>query len=248
MAEYQIVPYGTQTSQFVEWWDPVGAAGAAGAAGRNASATMVLLHGGYWRHRYGLDLMHAMATHLCRQGHRVINVEYRRVGEADDPWPAMAADVTSALGLVPDDAPVVLIGHSAGGHLALWAAATAPPRALTGVVALAPLADLDRADRLELSNHATRELFGSAVVQRAERIAAASPLNLLPLGCRQVLVHGGSDDSVPQDMAFAYTAAARRAGDEVELITPDEVDHFDIIDPDSAVWALIEQAFEPWAS
>jgi pimeloyl-ACP methyl ester carboxylesterase len=143
----------------------------------------------------------------------------------------------------------ILIGHSAGGQLALWAAAQpwAAAAGIGGVVALAPVSDLLAADEQRLSNHATAELFGLDPDRRRVRLPVASPRHLLPLGVPQYVIHGDLDDSVPQAMSVEYAAAGRAAGDRVELDTPTGVDHFHIIDPESDIWPTIEAAIERMA-
>lgn len=243
--------YGDEPDQFLQYWalEP--------ASGRTRSTELVLIHGGYWRARYSLELMEPMARHLSQQGWPVLNLEYRRIGQTPEPWFAMASDIESALTLGLSTMPIasagerqsrqrIIIGHSAGGQLALWAAAQpwASAAAIAGIVALAPVSDLVVADDRRLSNHATAELFGSDRQRRHDRLPAASPRHLLPLGVPQYLIHGDLDDSVPQAMSLDYAAAARAAGDRVDLETPDGVDHFQIIDPDSDIWPGIEAAIE----
>lgn len=194
-----------------------------------------------------------MARHLAGNGWTVLNIEYRRVTqpEADQPteaeqastWSKMAPDVLAGCELA--QGPSVLIGHSAGGQLALWAAPQLSRRPV-GIVALAPLADLATADRLALSNHATKELFGDAEPQRGTTMALASPLNALPLGLPQLVVHGAADENVPPSMSDAYVEQARRLGDTVDHLAPSEVDHFHIIDPSTQVWRDTEAVFTRW--
>ncbi|MGH1492467.1 MAG: alpha/beta hydrolase family protein [Acidimicrobiales bacterium] len=247
---YTTVTYGEDPSQFVEIWDPT-------IAGNKGTA--ILIHGGYWRDFYGLDLMHSMAEHLTGRGWTVANVEYRRlaepVGSADgdvvpdpDMWAKMSSDIKDAIacatdpGLVEDldqtePSPVVTIGHSAGGHLALWAAKHA--RA-DGVVALAPVADLVSADRLSLSNGVVRRLLNGDSESRPERYRTASPLAAIPLGVPQLIVHGAADENVPQEMALDYGAKAAAAGDRITVEAPKDVDHFHVIDPGHKVWRTID--------
>lgn len=226
----QVVRYGEHDDQFVHVYkptsDPVG--------------TVVSIHGGYWRAKYGLDLNAPMAEHLSSNGWRVLNVEYRRVEpDSTGVWPDMAADIVAACQLAEDTGPTVLLGHSAGGHLALWAAAQGAVKA-DSVVALAPVSDLFLADGLELSDHATAALLGTTAAERPDLYAEASPMYLLPLGVPQLVVHGKADDAVPPEMSIDYVEAARGAGDAIELVDPKKVDHFHIIDPAHQVWRSVD--------
>lgn len=230
---YLIEPYGAHESQYLERWP-----------NKMATRTAVLLHGGYWREAYGCDLMHPMAKRLHDTDWEVLNVEYRRVGQHADPWPAMKADVRTMLTLIP--AQAVIIGHSAGGHLALWAGAQPEAPDLAGIVALAPVADLYEADRLKLSNHATSELLGSNDEQRHRRLAEASPSSLLPLRTRQLVVHGAADINVPKAISDDYVAKASKLGDDVTYLEGPEVDHFHIIDPTTSIWSHTEDVLQAW--
>lgn len=228
------VRYGDHPDQHVEVWDPAGP----------PKGSAVLIHGGYWRDRYALDLMHPMARHLVDRGWRVFNIEYRRVGRHAGVWPEMAADVTAAVTSAQPQ-PVVVIGHSAGGHLALWTAATAG--AVDAAVALAPVADLFEADRRDLSDGAVRDLLGGDSVMLPDLYRSASPAALVPLGVPQLIVHGDADDAVPLQMAVDYAAKAIEAADDVELVTPTGVDHFHIIDPGHEIWRTIDAKLDHWA-
>lgn len=218
----------------------------------------ILLHGGYWRARYGLDLMDGLATDLVERGIAVWNVEYRRVGNPGGGWPGTLLDVAQAADYLRKIAPmyaldlsrVVSIGHSAGGHLALWLAArsriptTSPispheqPLALAGVISLAGVLDLRLAYELHLSNDAVVELLGGCLDDVPERYEAGSPAALLPLGVPQVLVHGTADEHVPIQVSQHYAAAAQAAGDTLTYFEPVGVDHFAVINATSEVWAL----------
>lgn len=209
--------YGDDSSQFVEIWD---------APGR-ASGTAVFFHGGFWRESYDLGLMDGLCADAARRGWLAVNVEYRR-GRG---WPAMAADVCDAWAFVVDTAaqPVVTLGHSAGGHLALWAAAACKPKPSL-VVSLAGVADLTTARRLDLGGGAVAELFGDAPSPPAD------PTQLVPLGVTVVLVAPQADLQVPREVSASFAAAARDAGDAVSLVEPPG-DHFSVIDPTSRAWA-----------
>lgn len=222
--------YGDHRSQFVDVYPADSPRG-----------TVISIHGGYWRQKYGLDINEPVARHLAGRGWTVANIEYRRV-MPDGPgvWPEMSSDVLDAIALVDDlPRPLVALGHSAGGQLALWAAAQ-PSVELDAVIALAPVCDLFLADGLELSDHATKGLFGDTASERPDLYATASPLHLLPLGIPQLIVHGRADEDVPFEMVPEYVEAAEFCGDDVTLIDPDGVDHFHIIDPTNGVWRRID--------
>jgi acetyl esterase/lipase len=197
-------------------------------------ATVAVLHGGFWRAAYARDLMESLCRDLATRGYEAWNIEYRRVG-AGGGWPETFDDVTCAIADAPR--PLVTVGHSAGGQLALWLGAEA--RAALAV-SQAGVVDLERAWRLGLSNRAAGELLGGSPEEVPERYAAASPAARVPLGIPQLLVHGRRDDIVPASMSRAYRDHAVAAGDEVELVETDE-GHMECIDPVSESWAAIVQ-------
>ncbi|HKS98881.1 MAG TPA: alpha/beta hydrolase [Rugosimonospora sp.] len=233
---YEIVHYGHEPAQFGELWAP----------GPDAPV-VVLVHGGYWRARYGLDLMHAMSADLAGRGYAVWNVEYRRVGEPGGGWPGTFEDVAAALdhlAVLARDRPLDLtrlavVGHSAGGHLALWLAAR---RALAGAVlptvavSMAGVCDLAEAYRLGLSDGAVRELIGGGPDERPEVYALACPTRLAPLGVPQIVVHGTRDAAVPFALSARYAAVA---GPGCRLVELPGVAHFEYLDPGSAAWATV---------
>src|SRR5690606_16597595 len=133
---------------------------------------------------------------------------------------------------------LVLAGHSAGGHLARWAAAEvgAPVRA-AGVVALAPVADLRSAYDLDPAGSGVPHLLGGGPAEVPARHASADPRARLPLGIPVALVHGRRDVQVPVELSIRFASAAERAGDKVYVDHPD-CDHFAVIDPESAAWPV----------
>lgn len=195
-------------------------------------AVVAVLHGGFWRAPYAADLMDALCVDLAARGYEAWNVEYRRVG-AGGGWPMTFDDVRAAVAGAGE--PLVTLGHSAGGQLALWVAAELGAAL---AVSQAGVVDLVEAWRLGLSRRAPEELLGGTPDEVPDRYAAASPFARLPLGVLQLLVHGRRDDTVPSEMSRAYAEQARRAGDHVELVETDEA-HFECLDPDSASWAAI---------
>jgi pimeloyl-ACP methyl ester carboxylesterase len=122
---------------------------------------------------------------------------------------------------------------------ALYVADALPVR---GVVALAGVCDLRRAWELRLSDNVTEQLLGGTPGEVPDRYAAASPADLLPLGTPQVLVHGTSDSNVPYTLSADYAARAAAAGDEAELVPLPGAGHFEIVDPHTPEWAIVQNA------
>ncbi len=230
----ETVRYGEDESQFLELRLP---------AGPGPHPVAVVLHGGFWRAPYTLRNTIALATALTLAGWATANVEYRRLGPGA--WESMLADVRAARRTLDElDAPldlsrVVAVGHSAGGHLALWLAAE---RAVAGAVGLAAVSDLLDAAGSGIGNEAVREYLGGGPDEVPAAFAAADPAARLPLGVPQLLAHGTADDRVPLSLSESYAAAARAAGDDCRLLELAGADHFDVIDPRSAVWPELERA------
>lgn len=236
-------------------------------------AVIPLIHGGYWRARYDLTLMHGLAEDLARRGYAAWNIEYRRVGDKGGAWPGTFHDVACAVDYLRLLAPhyqldlqrVVPVGHSAGGHLAFWLAARqrigadsslagssvaaregeqATPLPLAGAISLAGVLDLETAWKLHLSNDAVVELLGEKFPNAPERYKAASPAAMLPLGVPQILVHGTKDSSVPSEISRDYAAKAKSLGDPVTYLELEGIDHFDVIDPRSTAWERTVDALQ----
>ncbi|WP_446034826.1 alpha/beta hydrolase [Streptomyces olivaceus] len=258
--------YGELPDQVVDFYAPRGAGGPGGAA-----PVVVVLHGGSWRAPYDRRHISPFAGFLAQRGFAVASVEYRR--GARDPggadagapvagrWPDTFDDVAAAVDALPelvrrhlpgaDVRRMVLTGHSAGGHLALWAAsrhvlpADAPwrtdrPAPLRGVVALAPIADFEVADQLGVCGGAARQLLGSETLF-AERRPYADPALLLPTGIATTLVQGRADVDVPQAVADAYADAAAKAGEVVGVTLLEDVGHYPLIDPAADACAVVAE-------
>jgi acetyl esterase/lipase len=154
----------------------------------------VVIHGGFWRDAYDRSLMDALCEDLASAGWAAWNLEYRRLRSGGG-WPETFEDVAAGIAhvqeLVDDLSVVATIGHSAGGHLALWAAARPEPRVrVTHAVAQAGVVDLVEAARLKLSRGAAEELLGGSPAEVPDRYELVSPAARLPLGVPQLLVHG----------------------------------------------------------
>ena len=211
----QLIAYGSKRDQVVE------------ADGPDDGPACVLIHGGFWRARYDRSLMDGLARDLAARGWLTWNLEYRRLGmRSRGGWPQTFENVLAGIDALGErDGPVIAVGHSAGGHLALLAAAQGR---VTGVVSQAGVADLAEADRLGLGGGVTRRF--------ARGDPAADPIRHAPTGVPTLLVHGARDDTVPPSQSERYAAAA---GAEAELdLRPDE-GHFEHIDPSSGAWARV---------
>jgi len=210
---------------------------------------VILIHGGFWRARHGLDLMDRLGDDLAARGIATWNIEYRRVGEPGGGYPGTLIDVATAAEM--------LRAVAAGVHLALWLAArqrlpvgalgTGAAAALTGPDALplvgaisqAGVADLTAGWRQKLGNGAVSDFIGGGADEFPERYAVADPALSLPLGVPQVLVHGLRDDIVPPGISELYLAAATQAGDDIRLRAIPAADHMAVIDPTTPAWAVI---------
>ncbi|WP_406251127.1 alpha/beta hydrolase family protein [Streptomyces cyaneofuscatus] len=259
VAPDRTAAYGDHPDQVIDFYAP--------RDGRTAAPLVVLLHGGAWRAPYDRAHVSPLADFLARRGFAVASVEYRRGGEEGgaDPvagrWPETLDDVAAALDAVPalaarelpeaDVRRIVVTGHSAGGHLALWAAARhvlpegspwhlpAPPP-LRGVVALAPIADFATAVELGVCGGAVTQLLGEGG-ESAERTAQADPAALLPTGIATAIVHGEEDIVVPLAVSEAYVDAAAKSGEMVGLTLLGDVGHFPLIDPAADACAIVAE-------
>ncbi len=231
--------YGADRSQVTELWYPDEVDG--------SLPVVLLIHGGFWRQLYTKRLMHPLAEAIVACGWIAYNIEYRRVGTfGHGGWPATFQDVSKALDALVDVAGadlhrVATLGHSAGGHLALWAAsarrttgASPPPRPVRvcAAVSLAGVVDLVAAERQMVGGTSVRALMGGDPDDVPERYALGSPAALLPLGVPQFLIHGEADRSVPASLSADYVERARAMGDrEARYLPLSGTGHMELIDP-----------------
>ena len=254
----QRIAYGSDALQFGELWLP---------RGRGRHPVIVLIHGGCWRADLpGVELMNYMAADLRDRGYAVWNMEYRRVGNSGGGYPGTFRDIAAGLDHLRVLAPqhsldlrrVAVSGHSAGGHLALWAAGrdrlpaesplyTDDPLPVRGVVSLAGIADLDayRGTGPDACGGPST-IDGLVGVQQPDGrdvFADTSPPALLPLGDRQVVISGALDWIVPPRFGEDYAAAAAARGDPARSVVLEGAGHFEVIDPTSTVWPRVVDAF-----
>ena len=242
--------YGPHESQTVQLYLPTG----------SHLSVAVVIHGGYWRSAYGMELAEPLGRDLTRFGVAAAVIEYRRVGEGGG-WPTTLADVARAVdslaGPGQDVAEgrlqldrVAAVGHSAGGHLAAWLAHRGSLRAGTagsvapgeshvpvvGAVTQAGLLDLVGASVARLGNGAVIALMEGEARSLPQRYHHASPLAQVGDGARVVCVHGDADDTVPLSQSERYVEAAVRAGDPAKLIVLPRIGHYELINVRHPAW------------
>jgi acetyl esterase/lipase len=231
--------YGSDIAQFGELWLPEGP----------AAGTVVVIHGGFWRARYDLSLGRPLAADLAARGYAAWNLEYRRA-LAGGGWPATFEDVAAGIDLLAvlpvDTSRIAAVGHSAGGHLAVWAAGRAklPPEApganpavaVSGVVSQAGVLALADCAREHVGGTAALDLMGGGPDELPEQYRLADPVAAVPITAPVVCLHSRADADVPYSYSERYVAAATAAGGRAGLIELSG-DHFTLLDPASADWA-----------
>jgi acetyl esterase/lipase len=212
---------------------------------KGASPVVMNIHGGFWRNKY--DLTHA--GHLCagltEKGFATWNVEYRRVGDPGGGWPGTFEDIQAAYRHIPEVAKqyhfdlhkIVVMGHSAGGHLAICLAAH--ERSVKRAISLAGVVDLQAAFDRHLSNDAVVEFMGGTPDQVPEHFLEADPLKLQVGHAKQWLIHGDADDVVPVDFSRRYAESKKQRGEHVRFIEIAKCGHFELIDPRSEPWKQV---------
>src|SRR5579859_337838 len=239
--------YGSDANQFLDLRLP-----APKAKSKDPLPVVINIHGGYWRAKYNLDHAGHLCAALTTKGVATANLEYRRVGNDGGGWPGTFADIRSAYNYLVQNAAqhnldaqkIVVMGHSAGGQLAICLAAH--ERAVTRVVSLAGVVDLQRAYQLHLSNDAVVEFLHGTPGEVPDHYREADPTRLSIPQARQFLLHGSTDDVVPPEFSRDYVSAKQnRAGKEkedVHLVAIPGGGHFDLIDPHASAWKAVEQA------
>lgn len=232
------ISYGTDLNQFGEIRLP---------SGKGPFPLVMNIHGGFWRAKY--DLAHAgnLCAALTAKGLVTWNVEYRRVGDAGGGWPGTFEDIRNAYRFIPqlvkrynlDSAKVLVMGHSAGGQLALCLAAH--EYSLKRVISLAGVVDLQQALELHLGNNAVADFLGGTPKQVPEHYREADPMQIsVPRTTRQWLIRGAGDDTVPSYFSRNYAQQKQQRGEDVHYLEISTAGHFDLIDPHSRAWPKVE--------
>ena len=249
------IAYGTDLLQFGELRLP---------SGSDSIPLVVLIHGGCWRAQYDLKHVAAASAALVEEGFATWTIEYRRVGDPGGGWPGTFDDISHAVDHVRalamqfpriDTTRVVLMGHSAGGQLALWAASrrqnemtglfrsSRPPLSVAGVVSLAGITDLaEYGEAPGGCNGAVTPLMGGTPATMRDRYRAVSPVERVPFGVPVHLVHGEADPIVPVAQSRQFAARNRAAGGVSEVNVIPSAGHFDLVAPQAEAWATVLRA------
>jgi acetyl esterase/lipase len=251
------IPYGNHPSQFGVLRMPDFS---------GLSPVVVTIHGGFWQSKYDLEENTPLDEDLTRRGYATWNIEYRRVGEDGGGWSGTFTDVIDAVNHLTqleerfqlDLSRVVILGHSAGGHLALWLASRYNKVQTDGigntllipirsVISLAGVLDLRRMWEIHEEKgmiSPVASFIGGSPQEVSERYRLASPIELLPLNVEQILIHGELDRHVPVDLSIEYHRRAIEQGDKVRLVVLPDVEHFMVIDPSSSAWKSVTDSLE----
>jgi acetyl esterase/lipase len=202
--------YGPLEDQFIEVFEARG----------EYLGQVVLIHGGYWRPEFDLAHLRPLAAALSDAGWRVQLIEYRRTPGIPDNY---IDDVRAA---IIYGGGGILIGHSAGGYLALLTSNEATSLLIKGIIALAPISDLADAEARNLDNGAVKNYLGDSAVNRSD----LDPHVLLNASVPIVIIHGSEDQRVPIDMSRNFNISCRRAGLDCTLFEIEKIGHFELID------------------
>jgi acetyl esterase/lipase len=250
------IAYGSEVNQFGQLFLP---------QGPGPFPVAVIIHGGCWKKFADLKNTVPMSDTLRKAGIATWNIEYRRVDNEGGGWPGTYLDVAAAIDHLRQIGPqyhldlerVITVGHSAGGHLALWAAARQrlpkssqlymkDPLPIQGVVNLAgpgKLQSLSAEQQQKVCGSVpVTQLLGGEIDLVPQRVREGSPGEMLPLGVPQIMITGSLDHLVPPTLGEEYAALARKSGDEAQMIVIEGAGHFEVIAPGTAAWPSVEDA------
>ncbi len=247
------ISYGSDPSQFAELRFP---------KGKGPFPLLFVVHGGFWQSVYDLSHIGHLCAAFTSTGVITCNVEYRRIGNPGGGWPGTFQDISLATRYILqylsndsrfDQARRAIIGHSAGGHLALWLVGShriskvSPlhndqKQEIRMAISLAGVSDLRSAWKKKLGHGIVTRLMGGTPGEHPDRYNAGSPIELLPTGARQVLVHGSADDTVLVSQSEAYVEKAKKLGDRPTLVKLNGIGHYELIDPKSEAWLTVSGA------
>ncbi len=247
-----LVPYGEAELQIGELRTPLS---------QDTFPLVIFIHGGCWMSAYNLDHVSTVCADLVKEGYAVWTPEYRRVGNEGGGYPNTFKDIQESVDfartladIYPLDLEnVVVMGHSAGGHLALWLATqqnlaknsrlyNPNPLPLKGVISLAGITDLTAYDKIGNDcSTAVVKLMGGSATEMESRYYKGSPINLLPTNIPIRLIHGDKDNIVPISQSEAFAKKAKAKGDDVKVLTIEGGGHFDMASPYSAAWKVIKE-------
>ena len=249
------ITYGPEPQHFAELRFP---------KGPGPFPLLMMIHGGFWQSAYDLKHTGPLCADLTGRGIVTCNIEYRRIGDPGGGWPGTFQDISLASYRIPeilgsdprvDKLRTLVMGHSAGGHLALWLVSRHKisknsalyenrKSPIVNAISLAGVADLRTAWKQKLGNGVVTRLMDGHPDQYPNRYDAGSPIELLPNGARQSLIHGALDNSVPVSQSELFERRATQMGDECSLVKLEGTGHFEAIDPESDAWSSVVTAVE----
>ena len=246
------ISYGEDPSQFGQLRLP---------EGPGPHPVVIVIHGGCWLAAFDLHHIGPLAAAITELGFASWSLEYRRVGDPGGGWPGTFLDIADGVDHVAEMATahefdldrVIVLGHSAGGHLALWAAARSKlpqdsplyrpdPLPVRGVVSLAGVGDLSRLEYQQGCGDAVLRLMGGTPAEVPLRYSHGSPIELLPFGVPQTLIQGAQDPIIAPQGARAYHAAAQKMGGTIRLVLLEDAGHFEVVIPNSSAWDDVRDA------
>lgn len=249
------IAYGPQPQHFAELRFP---------PGPGPFPLLLMIHGGFWQSAYDLEHTGLLCADLTGRGIVTCNLEYRRIGNSGGGWPGTFQDISLVSYKIPeilksdprvDLTRTMVMGHSAGGHLAIWLVSRhkvskysqlhdEQKSQIVNAISLAGVLDLRTAWRQKLGHGIVARLMEGSPNDYPDRYDAGSPIELLPNGARQVLIHGAVDNTVPVSQSEQFGRKAAESGDECSLVKLKDTGHFELIEPESDAWSSVVTAVE----